>query len=222
MRRLKFSRVGGVKNEEKPDPEKPFLVGLRITDRASGIERAREARQLLLDAAQHVLGSVRGDYTLQHVVFSGFLARAQGLHEGTVAAIEQDNPYAAFTLLRSYSENAAAILYLTDHPATLNHFWKGPNAKIGKITNHAVKRFDGFKPIYDQLSDYAHPASRSMLNSFKIKSEDGHFEWRSAPAFRSEHELMIACGWVVELAEATARLLVDYGAIWAPPGAAQD
>jgi hypothetical protein len=189
-----------------------FLTGLHITDRVSGIERARDARESLLDAGRHVLGSTQGDYTTGHLVFSGFLARAQGLHEGTVAAIEQNNPYAAFTLLRSYSENAAAVLYLKDHPELLDRFWKGPNLPIGKITNYAVKRFDGFKPIYAQLSDYAHPASRSMLNSFKIKSEDRLLEWRSSPAFRSEHELMIACGWTVELAVATSHLLVEYGA----------
>jgi hypothetical protein len=42
-----------------------------------------------------------------------------------VAAIKADNPYAAFTLLRSYAENAAAILYVTDKPETLERFWRG-------------------------------------------------------------------------------------------------
>lgn len=66
----------------------------------------------------------------------GFLARAQGLHEAVVAAIKADNPYAAFTLLRPYAENAAAILYMTDKPETLERFWRGePHVAIGRITN---------------------------------------------------------------------------------------
>lgn len=203
--------------EDEPDAEESFLALLGITDRQSGIERARGSRQPLLDAGRHVLASVQGDYTTQHLVFSGFLARAQGIHEGTVAAIEQDNPYAALPLLRAYSENAAAILYLSDHPRLLTRFWTGPTVRIGKITKYAVTRFSSFKPIYDQLSYYVHPASRAILNSFKITKETGEFDWRSAPAFRSERELMIACGWVVELAEATSQLLVEFGDTWAWP-----
>jgi hypothetical protein len=211
-----LARLG---REDESDAEESFLARLGITDRRSGIEGARGSRQRLLDAGRHVLESVQGDYTTQHLVFSGFLARAQGIHEGTVAAIEQDNPYAALSLLRAYSENAAAILYLSDHPRLLDRFWRGPTVRIGKITKYAVKRFASFKPIDDQLSDYAHPASRSMLNSFKITNATSEFQWRSAPAFRSERELMIACGWVVELAEATSQLLVDFGDSWAWPRA---
>ena len=67
---------------------------------------------------------------MEHLVFSGFLARAQGFHEGAVAAIAADNPYAAFTLLRAYAENAAAILYVKDHPAQLERFWRDTRVSI--------------------------------------------------------------------------------------------
>ena len=85
-----------------------------------------------------------------------------------------------------------------------------------------MKRFAAFKPIYAQLSDYAHPASRSMLTSFEVQGESRILRWRSAPAFRSEHDSMVACGWVVDLAEATAHLLVEYGATWSGPAATED
>lgn len=73
--------------------------------------------------------------------------------------IEAGNPHAAFTLLRAYAENAAAILYAKDHPILVGHWWDpdGHGIKNGKITNHAATRFDGFKGINDQLTKFAHP-----------------------------------------------------------------
>jgi len=187
-----------------------WLRSLGIEDRESGIERASAARQYLIKAARKVLGA-SPEYTTLHLAFSGFVARAQGLHEGSVAAISANNPYATFTLLRAYSENAAAILYLKDHPTKLDSFWRNPKGvKIGSITNYAVKRFDGFKPIYTQLSEYAHPARRSILASTKA-TEDGHFTWSSSPSFKSEDDSLTACAWVVELAQATSHLLVELG-----------
>jgi hypothetical protein len=199
------------------DQEEPFLADLGITDRVTGLARARASRERLLKAGKHVLGSLQGDYTVEVMIFSGFLARAQGFHEGTVAAIEADNPYAAFTLLRAYAENAAGILYLKDNPTTLDQFWR-PGTRpvpIGKITNHAEKRFQGFRPIYSQLSGFAHPVARSMLTSHRIAGEDQRrVEWRSAPSFRRDDDAMVAYGWTVELATATAHLLVEWAGSW--------
>jgi hypothetical protein len=39
-----------------------------------------------------------------------------------------------------------------------------------------------------------------MLSSFRV-DDTGRFRWTSAPAFRSDDDLMVGCGWVVELAE---------------------
>ncbi len=146
------------------------------------------------------------------MVFSGFLARAQGLHEGSVAAIRADNRYAAFTLLRAYAENAAAILYLKDRRAPLDKFWREPHGSgvsIGKITNHARTRFGGFKGIYDQLSKYAHPQALSLLASSRVV-KGREVQWSSAPVFKSDHDAVIACAWVVELAKDTSYLLMEF------------
>jgi hypothetical protein len=67
-----------------------------------------------------------------------------------------------------------------------------------------------FKEIYDQLSQYAHPASRSILASFQV-NDDARFTWSSAPRFRSEGDTVTACAWVIELAQATSHLLVELG-----------
>jgi hypothetical protein len=189
-----------------------WIQHLGITDRATGQEQARASWDLLIAAGRRVLGTGL-DFRVEHLVFSGFLARAQGFHEGAVAAIIADNPYAAFTLLRAYAENAASILYVKDHPAELEKFWRdtsGPGVKIGKITNYALSRFDGFKGVYSELSRYAHPQALSLLASSRI-AEGEMIHWSSAPAFKSDHDAVMACAWVVELAEATSHLLVEFG-----------
>jgi hypothetical protein len=210
------------RSAEVPD----WVRKLGITDRPSGQEQARASWNALISAGRRVLGTGM-DYRVEHLVFSGFLARAQGLHEAAVAAIRADNPYAAFTLLRAYAENVAAILYVKDHPTQLDKFWRelrGPGVQIGRITNHAVSRFPGFKGIYGDLSRYAHPQALSMLASNQVVG-DREVQWRSAPAFKSDHEAVIACAWVVELAQSTAQLLVEFAREFAllpgaPPGPA--
>jgi hypothetical protein len=166
-----------------------WVQELGITDRSTGLQRARASWSTLIKAGARVLGSGQ-EYTIGHLVFSGFLARAQGLHEAAVAAISGDNPYAAFTLLRAYAENAAAVLYTTDHSAELEKFWRdtgGRGVGIGKITNYAASRFGGFKGIYSDLSKHAHPHALSLLASNRVI--DGHVvHWSSAPAFRSDSQ----------------------------------
>jgi hypothetical protein len=54
-----------------------------------------------------------------------------------------------------------------------------------------------------------------MLASNRITGEDSQtVEWRSAPSFHSDNDAEIACGWTVELATATAHLLVELAASW--------
>lgn len=190
-----------------------WIKNLGIIDRLTGQEQARASRDALISAGRRVLGTDL-DYRVEHLILSGFLARAQGFHEGAVAAIAADNPYAAFTLLRAYAENAAAILYVNDHPAQLDRFWRdtrGPGVPIDEITNHAMNRFHGFRGIYSELTKYAHPHALSLLASSRI-IDDRQVQWSSAPTFKSDHDAVIACVWVVELAEVTSNLLKEFAA----------
>jgi hypothetical protein len=193
--------------ESLPD----WIMQLGITGKVTGLDRARGSRNALISAGSSVLGQA-SDFNAEHVVFSGFLARAQGLHEGTVAAISAGNPHAAFTLLRAYAENAASILYAKEHPAELEMFWRdvdGPGVPIEEIMNYAMSRFDGFEDVYTQLSRYAGPHALSLIASHRI-AEDRVIQWSSAPAFKSDHDAVIACAWVVEIAEATSHLLLEF------------
>lgn len=198
------------------DAEVPAWVReLGITDRVTGLDRAHASWDMLHAAGVQGLSGLRpgAGYTAGHVVFSGFLARAQGLHEGTVAAIRAGNPYATFTLLRGYAETAAAVLYVKDHPAQLEKCLPGPHGpsvKVRKITNHAESRLGGFKGTYSQLSKYAHPIALTF--PAPSQAAGGVIERASAPVFKAEHDAITACAWVVELAEATSYLLVDFAA----------
>lgn len=116
-----------------------------IVDQATGIERARASRQWLQDAALDGLG--RADQkTNGYFLVMGLATRAAGLHDGAVHALETDNPFATYTLLRSYAENAAAVLYATDHPDQLDRILGLGDAypiKVGTITNYAEQGANG-------------------------------------------------------------------------------
>lgn len=184
-----------------------------IVDRGSGIERAHASRQWLYDAAKEALG--RTDQLRNaHILVMGLASRAVGLHDGAVHALETDNPFATYTLLRSYAENAALILYATDKPDHLDRILGLGDAhppSVGTIKNYAEqgsKRFGAFRAVYDDLSEFAHPASRSIFAS--AKSTESGFRWQLKPAFKYDADFVVACNFVVELAEANAHLLVEY------------
>ncbi|MGH3968705.1 MAG: hypothetical protein ACRDTV_11465, partial [Mycobacterium sp.] len=185
-----------------------------IVDRATGIERARASRQWLYDAAREALR--RTDQLEDaHILVMGLATRAAGLHDGAVHALEADNPFATYTLLRSYAENAAAVLYATDHPNRLDRVLGLGDTnpiKVGVITNYAEQgsgRFEAFRGVYDDLSGFAHPFSRSIFASAKPDGDNG-FQWSLEPAFKYDFDFLVACAFVVELAEANAHLLVEY------------
>lgn len=219
--------------EQPPQPESPTdgpaaTVGLPawieergITDRLTGQKLARASLDTLISTGREIL-ETSVDYRVEHLVFSGFLARAQGFHEGTVAAIGADNPYTAFTLLRAYAENTAAILYVKDHPAELNRFWRDIHhldVPIDEITSYAMTRFRGFKGIYSELSKYAHPHALSLLASTRV-IEGRIVQWSSVPRFKSDYDAIMAWVWVVELADATSHLLREFATQFGLLGAA--
>jgi hypothetical protein len=198
-------------SEEIPEP-----VGARgITDRASGIERARASRQWLYDAAEYALGRGSGsDLYDGHLLVMGMSSRALGMHDGAVNALESDNPFATYTLLRSYAENAASLIYAIEKPNQLHRILglgSSRPIKIGTITNYAEqgsKRFGSFRDVYGDLSEFAHPMSRSIFAAL-APTEDG-FHWQLDPKFKYDNDFVVACSLVVEMAEANSHLLREY------------
>lgn len=181
-----------------------LLARCAISDEESGRAAAAGAREDILAVARTVIRS--GAITMNHIIVAGIVARGQSLHEGSVAAIEANNPHAAFTLLRAYAEQCAAVLYMTDHPAKAERLWNdldGRGVKIGAITNYAQSsgRMANFREIYKRLSTYAHPSSAAHFASMRV-GEDRSFTWQSAPRFKRDEERLIAYAWCVEFARA--------------------
>ncbi|MFD8102873.1 hypothetical protein ACFV24_25375 [Nocardia fluminea] len=207
-----------------PDPGEPndvpeWMRELGIHDRESAVELANAASRRVREASKATLRFRKDGFTLQHLILMGFVARAQGFAEATACAIAANNPYAAFTLLRSYFENAAAILYVTEKPDAAQKLWeRGPNShgiKIGTITNYARQRFPKSKELYNELSQFAHPHSISMTTSINSDAS-GKVSWRSEPAFETDEQLLLATAWLEELTTATGHLFREFADVHLP------
>jgi hypothetical protein len=182
---------------------------LGITDRESGIRKAGEAKLRLIRFASEALPSSFA-FGVAEMTLMSALTRAQAFHEGTLDALASDNPFAAFTLLRGYAENAAMLVWLLEKPVDIERFYPGATKEmrisVGRLTNKAPSRFGGFRGIYDQLSGFAHPAAASALSGWHSSDESLRVEWASKPAFKNDDDFMIVCVWLVELAQANAHL----------------
>lgn len=136
---------------EKEQNEQSLPNNLGITDRDTGITKATGARIRLTKFASE---SVRSplQFGIAEMTLLSLLTRAQAFHDGALAAVKEDNPFATFTLLRSYAENAAVMVWLLDHPSDLARMYpeapRDQRFSIGRLTNHARERFGGFQGVY--------------------------------------------------------------------------
>lgn len=195
-----------------------LLAHLGMPDLPTALDKAEGSMAQLRAGAREALELFDG-LTTEALIVMGLIARAQSLHQGITHAIREQNPHVAFTLLRAYAENAAAISYLGDHPKDVSRFLgDGHPVPIGRITNAASKYFGGFSAVYRTLSEYAHPAWRAVVASHQVLDETegaARLAWQSAPRFRSEGDALMACAWVWELTEAHEHLLLRTAAILA-------
>lgn len=190
-----------------------WLQDLGIVDRPSGIEKARASRQWLVLASLRAFARGPRKLCPAGVLLGGLATRGIGLHDGAIAALETDNPFAAFTLIRSYAENAAALLYARDHPHKVERLL-GLNEHpmpVGKLTAYANRgnRLNSFRALYSMLSQYAHPASKSLIASITVDKTDG-VSWSPTPAFRPGNDFLLACAWIVEITKGNASLIGEF------------
>ena len=207
--------------DEGPIPA--WVSKLGIVDRPTGLAAAKASQKLLSTAGATALRRVSPNLTIATTLLCGLVTRGVGLHQAAVDALEEDNPYAAFTLIRAYAENAAAFLYANDKPDKVGKMLgiTGNPVKVGQITAHATqsKKFGAFKQIYSELSEYGHPQRKSFLASMIVNGN--RFEWSSTPAFRvSGNDFVMACAWTVELAEVHTPLILGFADVqgWPPLG----
>lgn len=184
-----------------------------ITDPESGLSEA-EARfkHMLRDLLPAMTGE--NGMSAESMGMMGLLTRAQAFHDAASWAIREGNPFAAYTLIRGYAENAALLVYLREKPSEIRRISplasKADRIKIGRLVAFATKHYEGFEALYDRLSSYAHPESSALLAGFQTGAEEGRFEWRTAPQWKDPIEgPRWASLWLIEITEM-------HRATWAP------
>lgn len=197
-------------NSSFPEADNENLpASLGITDRDSGLQKAVEAKLRMIRFISASMPK-KLDFDMPRMTLMSAFTRAQAFHDGTLDALRADNPYAAFTLLRSYAENAAMLVYLLNKPADIERFYAEVplemRLRIGKLTASASSRLAGFKGVYEQLSGFAHPADATALSGWHSPGDELKVQWSSVPSFKNDDGFMMACVWLVELAEANAHL----------------
>ena len=195
-----------------------------LTDRTTAIAEARRYGRSSLDL---VTEFIPGDMTKSTLALMALIERWQAFHLGSIDAIEASNPLAAMTLIRSYAENAAAILWIWERPADLSKLFIGAERDkfaIGRLVANAQKHAPGFSELYQQLSDAAHPSGAGAYQSIRLDPENvGSFGWTSHPRFRDEQDALWALLWVIEICEIHAdRVAPIFRAVRQSMGGASD
>ena len=124
----------------------------------------------------------------------GLLTRLQAFNEGATREIAADNPFASASCIRSLAEVVALICYLIEKPQELRrvsiHASDQDRFNIGKLLMAAHREASGFKAVYEQLSNFAHPSYAGSTVSMKLM-DDNHFTWTSAPSFKYDSEVLV-------------------------------
>lgn len=156
----------------------------------------------------HDVGECIRDAPEINTIRMGLLAmvtRAQGYHSAALRASRDDNPYAAFALVRCFAENAAALLWMMEKPNDLGRVSllaeESERFAIGRLVTAANKRAPGFGAIYEQLSAYVHPVTSSFSDGWRPSDGPREVSWTSVPTFKVQQSRQLVCFWLLELTE---------------------
>jgi hypothetical protein len=158
------------------------------------------------------------DLTLPVLFWFSMITRSEGLHGAIAREISNQNPHGTFPLIRAFTESVLLVIYVLDHPEYVvvltdkarNLDAKGPKRKsIQSLIAYAKSHAPGMKDVYAELSEATHFGATAMWASM-VPGEDGQFTWRSAPRWRSDEQLFIACAQTIELATAMSSLLGEF------------
>ncbi len=185
-----------------------FAARRGIVDRESGAASALAARKEMTSRAAAQLGAAPALDDTDLTMF-GLLTRLQAFNEGATREIAADNPFASASCIRSLAEVVALICYLIEKPQELRrvsiHASDQDRFNIGKLLMAAHREASGFKAVYEQLSNFAHPSYAGSTVSMKLM-DDNHFTWTSAPSFKYDSEACTMYLWILELTEAGGTL----------------
>jgi hypothetical protein len=151
-----------------------------------------------------------GEIRMNQLVLLALLVRMNGLHQGTLRELANDNPHAVWPLMRAYFELEVAMLYISRHPQYLMSLAEKPSGDnlgapaLPKMTTmlRAVKDvIPAGADAYRQLSDIAHPGVLATWSGHTVSlNDDGSLllQWSPHPRFRPE-QLPIAAAQLEEL-----------------------
>ncbi len=165
------------------------------------------------------------ELSLDAFLFSGFVSRLRGLHEGVVREIAASNPHTVLPLTRAWAETVAVGAYTIRNPRYAEVLLHGPGPdrparKSFEAIFHAIKDdFGGMRDVYRELSAYTHFGPRGVWGSLSIESEEeGAVSWTDAPRWRDERHFQVACAQAHELAVAGLETLDRLGPVLVPSG----
>ena len=139
-----------------------------LADAAERYERFRQiARQAFGEPPHAVLFR-------HHLPLMSFINRAASLHAGVVSAVNQQNPHAAFTLLRAYLELVVLVRYVDLHPEYLDQLERpkpeGKRKPMHELFEDAATEMSGVRHAYAVLSEMAHFGSTALWHPFTVTS----------------------------------------------------
>ncbi|CAL8979987.1 hypothetical protein CELL_03379 [Cellulomonas sp. T2.31MG-18] len=179
-----------------------------IADRASGADITEQAQKRM---RHEIVQKVPAGFPFTHdtLAMLGLVTRLHAFQEAASREIAADNPFASASLLRSLAEVVALLSYLIEKPADLRRvsLLAGDRDRfsIGKIVEAANRQAPGFKAVYAQLSNWAHPSHIGGNTSMTV-SDDNHFTWQSNPTFKDDDDACTMYLWLLELTEVAGPL----------------
>lgn len=155
-----------------------------------------------------------GEIRMNQLVLLGILVRMNGLHQGTLRELENDNPHAVWPLMRAYFELEVAMLYISRHPQYLTSLAERPSGdnvgalalpKMATMLRNVKDVIPAGAQAYSELSDITHPGVLATWSGHAVSpNDDGSLllQWSSQPRFRPE-QLPIAAAQLEELIQGT-------------------
>ena len=148
------------------------------------------------------------------------ITRATGLHQGVVTAIRDNNPHAAFPLLRAYIELVATVAYAVENPRYYRALMRSPRNRVAgdpkrqtmqALMHVAAKRFPGIRAPYAELCEIGHFGDKAYWMPFIYTPAEGRapgeplgrLSATNAPRWRdAQRDPLITCAYLIEFGEA--------------------
>jgi len=159
------------------------------------------------------------------IFYSSMVSRSVALHSAISREIRQSNPHAVLPMMRAFAEDVLVLIYVIDKPKYVNSLLsrlrdlpeQAPKRKsVQTLLNHAAPVAPGFKMVYSELCEGTHFGTVALWTSHSVVESDdedsaGTWSWQSAPHWRADKDMLIACAQLLELADAMEAYLEIFG-----------